>query len=344
MRHLVCILSLALVVAPVAVYGADFEEYQRLTEAARQAHEELDNAPDEWLPTLRDRALTRDLAVIEWLDDFFQDPDFQALPPDQQALAFRDRYRVEYNVSQLLVHLDRCEEARDRVRNLLESSVNDPELRPRLTEAYDSAVECLTRARLATLVVTANPSDAEVLVDGTFVGLASAQHSVELGSHTLTVRAPGYESQETTFEAAAEGQEIQIGPITLIEIAEEVETPGFGPAWYEWTLWGAGAAGIATGVGFYLAARGREDDIDNPPPGSIVVDEEGERDTVDTYDLIAIISGVVGLASAGGGTASFFIRRSKWQAEQEGGAGDTEAEVGVVPLAGGPVFIFSLRF
>ena len=291
-------------------WAVDFDEYTRLVQAAEGAHASLEGAATELLPALREHALERDVAVIQWLDDFFASEEFTALPPDQQTLAYRDRYRNEFNASRLLIELDRCEEARDRVRSLLESGVQDDELRPRLTETYESALACVSRSRVATLSLSATPADARVLVDGEYLGLATATHEVDLGEHTLTLQADGYLSEETNFMAEAEGEQISLGPFALIEEPppEVVVSGRRGPAWHEWTLWGVGVAGIGVGTAMILSASSRQDDIDNPPAGKVVLDPQAEQDIVDRDQLIGIISLGVGGAAAIGGTISFLLR------------------------------------
>ena len=288
--------------------AVDYEEFQELTQAAAAAHRALEGADATLLPALRENAVDRDLAVIAWLDAFFVSEAFASLPSEQQALAVQDRYRNEYNLARLLISLDRCEEARDRIRTLLDSTIDDAELRPHITEAFDDAIECINRPRTAILTVTCNPADAEILVDGQFVGLASSSFEVSLGAHVVVLRATGYADVELTFDAETEAAQIELGPVTLV-VLEPTETDG-GPEWYEWTLWGFGVAGITTSVVYYVNARQREDGIENPPDGFSIADEEQERGYVDDLDMFAAISGGLGLVCAIAGTVSYVVRSS----------------------------------
>ncbi len=301
-------LAAALVIVSVTsnAFAVDFEEYTRLVQAAEGAHASLEGAQPGLLAALQEHALERDLAVIQWLDDFFATDEFGELGAEQQALAYRDRYRNEFNASRLLVELDRCEESRDRIRSLLDSNVQDAELRPRLTETYDDALACIARPRVALLSVTTEPPNARIIVDGEFLGLASATHEVPLGDHSLTVQADGYQDHEGVFIAQDVNQEISLGPITLVEIPAVVVSSA-GPEWYHWTLWGAGAAGIGVGTALILSASSRQDDIDNPPAGSVVADPEAEQDIIDQNRMIGIISLGVGAAAAITGTVLFLI-------------------------------------
>jgi len=130
---------------PIASSQAqDFERYIELFTAAEEAHNMLDGADPALVDALLENAVQRDLAVIVWLDDFIGSDAFGELPSDQQALAYQDRYRHEYNASLLLIQLDRCEEALERVGTLLESPIDDADLRPRLAHTYEVAQLCIT--------------------------------------------------------------------------------------------------------------------------------------------------------------------------------------------------------
>ena len=300
--------ALTLLLLSSPLFAADFDEYARLVGAVGSAHDALEGASPDELPALREAALAADLAVIEWLDTFIASDEFSQLTDEQAAAVFSDRYREEFNVSVLLIAMDRCEEARDRIRWLLDAGSGDQDLRPRLTQKYDEAVACLARARTATVSVTCQPQDAEFLVDEAFVGLASASYEVELGEHTATLRADGYHAEVLSFIAETEGQQITLGPITLIEAPPVVVDIGKPPRWYEWTLWGVGGVGIGTGIGFFINARRMESTLEDPPAGHIVSDPDGEREEIDLRDTVAYVAGGVGLASALLGTVLYFVR------------------------------------
>ena len=302
---------LLLLAFPCTVLAVDFTQYVTLKDRALELYESVGG--DDVTVELRQQAVEADLALIQWLDDFFATDEFAALPAAQQADAYSDRYRWEYNLSRQLLVLERCDEARDRIRTLLDSGVSDVELRPRLTTAYDEALACLNRARTATLRVECTPADADVMVDGAFLGVASRSYEVDLGEHAVTIRADGYSDAELTFVAETEGQEIALGPVVLVAIPEEVRSPGKPPLWHEWTLWGVGAAGIGTGVGLFLAASSRQSDLDDnndPYSGRSTEDPEGEQDSIDTLELVGIIAGGVGIAAAITGTVLYFVRES----------------------------------
>jgi hypothetical protein len=319
---MLAVIGLALLAVQPMAAAVDYEEYARLRDHAIELFEavQAEEVPD----SLREEAVAAYLAVIDWLDAFFADPAFSDLPADQQAGAYSDRYRWEYNLASQLLALDRCEEAHDSIRRLLDSAISDPELRPHLTEAYEEAVACMARPRTATLTIECEPADARVLVDGALVGLANAALEVELGAHTVTLQEDGYESAVLDITAETEGQAIQLGPVSLVPLLSASPREGKLPTWYEWTLWGAGAAGLTTGVILYLDARNQEDVLDDPGPGMIVSDPDRERDEIDAQDRFAYVVGGVGLASAIAGTLLYVLRDGS-EAGEDGQGNDEDA-------------------
>jgi hypothetical protein len=297
------------------VQAADLDEYARLLEEADAAHVAVDDAPPERLPQALRAAVEADQAVIEWLDTLIASEEFETWPEDSRAAIFQGRFRVEYNLAGVLIPLDRCVEARDSVRALLDSAVvNDEELRPLLVERYDESNACINRPRTADLMVFSLPQDAILMLDGEYLGTAEVSHAIGLGEHELTVTADGYFPQEFTVVAENEGDNVQLGPVTLVERPPDTSAA---PTWYEWTLWGAGGVGIAFGIERYLAARRQEDELENPPAGG-TIDEEEAQDIIDRRDRQAIIFGSLGLACAIAGTWSYLARRSGDDDEAEG--------------------------
>jgi hypothetical protein len=305
-RTIVTLIVSALALWVGRAAAQDFGEYTALVERANAAHRLLEDAPESRRDALRETALDADLAVIEWLDAFLGTASYQQLPEEQQQLVVRNRYRWEYNVAALLIPLDRCDEARDRVRALLDRPMNDPELRPRLTEAYDNAIQCATRVRTARLRVEANPAHAEVFVDGVLAGLAGAELEVPLGEREVLVRAEGFVSESRRVSAAREGELVTVGPLALM-LEQSVE-PDRRPTWYEWTLWTAGAVGLGVGLYYFFEAADRQDTLDNPPAGFRVADEAREEGIVDDLRLVSFLAGGVGLACVLAGTISYATR------------------------------------
>ena len=327
-QSLVVIALPTLLVATIAS-AADFEEYAALSEQATIAHAALEGGSENVLPALRQNAVDRDVAAIDWLDALFASDEFETLDDDQQAQAIRDRFSLETNASQLLVELDRCEEARDRTQALLVSAFVDIELRPSVTEVYDEAVACLDRPVVAILTVDVVPDTAELYLNGELIGQASAAHDVPLGEHELIVQAEGYVARRTHFEAEEEGEEVELGPIVLAEVSDGSE-----PTWYEFTLWVGGAGVVAFSSVVFIMAIDRQNEIDSQslPPNS------AEQQDADRLFRVAYSGWAVGGAAIIAGTISYFVRK--------GNARDDEAvDVSMGPgiLGGGPALFLQLN-
>ena len=324
-RILATLIAFVAVLCAGFVSAADIEGYLRLTEAAEAAHAALDEASDaatdDDLIELREAALAADLDVIAWYDAYFASDEFEALDAETVTTAYHDRYRLEYNVAALLLAMDRCQEARDRIRALLDTNVTDEELRPRLVQKYDDANACLNRVRTATLRVESDPPDATLLIDGSVVGVATGAHHVEIGEHTVLVRATGYASAEAVFTANEEGQEIALDRFVLIPLEDDSGLP----RWHEWTLWGVGAAGIGTGLAMFFSARDIEDTIENPPAGQVIVDPESEQDAADLRYTVAWVGFGVGAAAVIAGTLSYLLRGDGEEDDEE----DTDTALNV---------------
>ena len=323
--HRVWVISiLALVTLASSAFAVDYEEYRRLLDRANLLLETIHGARDEAHPALREEAVESDQALLEWLDQFIASEEFPGLSEQQQTAVYSDRYRWEYNLSVQLIALGRCAEARDRIATLLGASVADEELRPLLSEAHEQAVECALHAEepaMTQVTVESLTSGAEVLIDNVIVGLAPATFEVDLGEHTVTVRAQGHETSNVHF--VAEGEPVLIGPVNLVLLPVEVVPVDAGPEWYEWTLWGVGVAGVSTFFWAYLNARDRESVVESPPSGMALDDPEGEQNTIDTLDTVAYISGGVGLACSITGTLLYLL--------MDDTASQDDVQVGLIP-------------
>lgn len=144
------ILSVAILVAsPLTAAAADFAEYTALVERATQHLEAVEAASPDEVEMRRMVAAGTFVEVIEWLDAYFAEPEFTEADPTLQAQAYQARFRWEYNLAVQLLALDRCQEASERIGALLDTSIDDPELRPLLVERYDAAVRCVVRQEQA---------------------------------------------------------------------------------------------------------------------------------------------------------------------------------------------------
>jgi len=150
--------AILLLLVPNLLSAQDLAQYEALSLAAAQAHVVLDAASATERSGVLDSTLQMDLAVIAWLDAFLAAPSFGDLSAEEQTLARRDRYRHEYNASRLLNEMGHCDEARARIRALLDQGVEDDELRPRLTETYEAAIVCEVSVQPPTAAAEAPPA------------------------------------------------------------------------------------------------------------------------------------------------------------------------------------------
>ncbi len=316
-RHIASLLLILLTVSSTSAQAqdqVDWDELERLTGEVERIENTIAATSSEDLLSLTSQAVPAYRELLGWYSGLFESETFSEFGDSDQAAARAIANRAEYNLARHLTALDQCDEARDRLRSLLDRVLDDSELRAVLTQAYDHAVACLSRERNATLRAQCSPEQAELLLDGAFLGLCSAEFPVPLGEHVVTIRADGFQSQTVDLTAQNEGEALTIGPINLEPVPGDAG--GKSPRWSEWTLWGAGVAGIAMSVGYFVAASDRQSTIDDLPADEMLVDSAEEQSIIDRYELIAFISGGVGLVSAITGTVLYVLRDGQPVEEQ----------------------------
>ncbi len=302
------IICLTLLTQPLV--AQDFDEYTALTEAANGILSAIELATDDELEALRLAAVSADQRVIAWLEQFFTTDEFSSLSEGDQSLAYRDRWRWEFNLSVQLVALERCDEAVEHIRPLLNSGHSDEELRPALTDSYEQALLCAAQVNgdeQTIVTIETDPPGATVAVDGVVLGLTPLRVEVSLGRHEITVMRVGYVEVNHTIESEGEPMSVDF------ELQPEDEDPVVeparrGPNGLEWALWGVGAIGVGTGIGLLVTSGDRASTIADPPEGFFVTDPNDEQDFIDTLDTAAYISGGLGIAAAIAGLVSYLTR------------------------------------
>jgi hypothetical protein len=119
-----------------------------------------------------------------------------------------------------------------------------------------------TAASPAQLTIRSHPPGAAVLLDGTPVGATELSLGVSPGVHALTLRKPGF---------AARSMRLRVGPGEQRSVVAALEPPRAARrtwSWLKWTLAGAAAASLGTGIALWAVGR-------DASPGSTGVETQG---------------------------------------------------------------------
>ena len=279
-------------------------EYERLTTEVGETGPLIEELGEAASQGQLDEAVENFSELIQCIDTFERDPWFRELEPWQQRSFLNTRNWTQYYRASALMLLDRCDEAEVSLRSLLAVVWGD-ELPVRVVISHDQAAACaLPSTSVLDITYLPTSADAQVFVDGERLGPAAHTHTIEGGSHQLELRADGYLPKVITIEAIP-GQPVILE--ILLEPEPEPEAARKSPLWYEWTLWGAGVAGIAAGIGFFVSARNLEDALQSIPLER-VVDPRGVQDVIDRRYRTAYALGSIGIASAIVGTVLYATR------------------------------------
>ncbi|MCA9562666.1 MAG: hypothetical protein KC561_04210, partial [Myxococcales bacterium] len=237
-------------------------------------------------------------------------------------------------LSRQLIAIGECERSASRIRALLDSDVSAPSLRSDLLEAYEESLTCAVEAGVDSVVVTfeVRPDEAILVVDGESMG---TERVTELapGTHRLEARLTGYESETRSF-SVPDDDDTFTAP--LVELRAQSVSSRPAPKAVDWVMWGLGAVGIGTGTGLIIHATQEQDIIDNPPPGQVVLDPEGEQSRVDNTRIGGYVALGAGVAFVTTGLILFLTREESPE--------PTDLSWGVSPAPGGGGAWIDLRF
>ena len=199
----------------------DWSDYDVLWEALVEGHRTLAEAGEsDETPALLADAISRDTRFLMWIDEAVATEEFESLPADEQLSLLNARNRVQFLRAGLYLQNGDCEEAQADIEAIQWRPNVDEELRQALNEQLRQILHCVPRQRFVTLDIECRPTDAEVWIDGSLIGSADETHEVELGEHTVVLRADGFREHSFAFSAQVEGATIEHGPVQL-ELAEE---------------------------------------------------------------------------------------------------------------------------
>jgi tetratricopeptide (TPR) repeat protein len=218
------------------------------------------SSPDGPRPTYPRSALERaarhyDLAVRRYADGDFRD----ALEAFEAAYRIVPDYRVLYNVAKVNLQLGRLAAALAAFERYLQEG------RGALSaERIDEVQQRIAELRLKTayLLVRVDVPGASILLDGTTIERSPLQRwvLVDSGEHRLTVKKPGYRTEERRLEISGGARHMQSIHLDFVESSRK---PTSLPAsrnvpssrsipWVGWAITGGLAAGWALAGGLAL--------------------------------------------------------------------------------------------
>lgn len=172
------------------------------------------------------------------------------------------------------------------------------------------------------LVITSEPSGAEILVDGVVVGETPLTYELAAGKHKLAIRKSGYATREQSIEVSGGAEERMM--MALNEVRED-EGSSRGLKIAGWSLVGVGAAGVGAGAALLAIhhdpASGRCDDPAN-------IDVNG----LCRWRYTTRTPGIIGLAAGGAallGGVGLLVVDAKRRRAKSGGSDDVGVRVDV---------------
>jgi hypothetical protein len=208
--------------------------------------------------------------------------------------------------------------------------------------------------RLPQLSITLRPdapSDARVQRDGVVLGRASLGTAlpVDPGVRSITVDAPGFEPRAFQL-AIAEGEkkslEVEPGnPLPRASPADSSTSSASPRRAIGWTLVGAGAAGVVTGLVTGLMVDAKRDDVDaNCPPEGC---SQRGLDAADDGKTLLVVNAVgwgVGIAGLAAGTYLVLSSPRASHSAADTAVAPRAPAVGVSVAPGGFAFAYRSRF
>ncbi|MEO8177810.1 MAG: PEGA domain-containing protein [Deltaproteobacteria bacterium] len=245
---------------------------------------------------------------------------------DEAALAvFQEAEAQAPNSVRVLLHVATAAQAAskwllaDEYLKKADSHNNDPYY-VRYRAEIDE-VRSTTAQRVGHFRAVGDPSGAEVILNGQVVGTLPMENpkTLEAGTYVLEVNKPGFYRLRRpisvpggvlTRETVELNERTGTGPDPGDGSGAPAEPPSFwASSGMTWTLAGvAAAAGVTSGVSFFLRERAADHWNDNSRClSSTPVDQNARREElcssvrndIDTAEQVGIVSGVVGVAFAG---------------------------------------------
>ena len=199
----------------------------------------------------------------------------QAADKYREALTYWDHPAIHYNLVLALLNLDRPTEVLEHLNKAMAYGAA-----PLDSEKFEQALQykMLTERQLSRLVVRCDLEGAVVSMDGQelFVAPGKYEGYVRPGPHSIVAKKEGFMNSEISPSLVA--GTLSEFDMVLIAAGDMTQYRRLWPNWRPWTVFGAGLAIAAVGVGLHLKGRSDvssfDDDIDDLKTTDVV----GETD------------------------------------------------------------------
>ena len=257
----------------------------------------------------------------------YNDAEYRlALIEFERAYQLVPNYKVQYNIAQVSIQIQRYARAVHALEQYLKDGGDD--ISPERRAQVENDLKMLA-GRTARVNITSNVQGAEILLDETTVAQIpmSEKLLIDAGEHRLTVRARGYQ-QRVEQVTLAGGDDVELNfdlteakkeaPVVIEKWVEKTEQKPvedeFPYITVGWVTTGVLAAGAVTAGVIGLQAKNKVDDLSTPDPGQcepgvsceedITAERESEKKKAQNWFLASDI--MTGAAVVAGAASLYF--------------------------------------
>ena len=184
----------------------------------------------------------------------------QAAIKYREALTYWDHPAIHYNLVLALLNLDRPTEVLEHLNKAMAYGAA-----PLDSEKFEQALQykMLTERQLSRLVVRCDLEGAVISMDGQelFVAPGKYEGYVRPGPHSIVAKKEGFMNSEISPSLVA--GTLSEFDMVLIAAGDMTQYRRLWPNWRPWTVFGAGLAIAAVGVGLHLKGRADVSSFDN---------------------------------------------------------------------------------
>jgi len=188
----------------------------------------------------------------------------QAADKYREALTYWDHPAIHYNLVLALLNLDRPTEVLEHLNKAMAYGAA-----PLDSEKFEQALQykMLTERQLSRLVVRCDLEGAVVSMDGQelFVAPGKYEGYVRPGPHSIVAKKEGFMNSEISPSLVA--GTLSEFDMVLIAAGDMTQYRRLWPNWRPWTVFGAGLAVAAVGVGLHLKGRSDVSSFDETVAG-----------------------------------------------------------------------------